>query len=600
MSRHPIHRRLRRLVRRAGRRRAGDSTPGRVYWRALREAKPYWHHVLGLLVLTLLSTPLSLLRPVPLKIAVDSVLGPHPLPPFLDDLAPGVLTASPRALLWLAILLLVGIAVLAQLRRLASQVLRTYTGQRMGVDIRARLFRHAQRLSLSYHDSRGSSDSLYRIQYDAAEVKALALDGIVPFVGSGFRLVAMLYVIALIDVQLAMVAVVVAPLQLLVLRRYGGRLRGGWRGVKKLDSSVMSVVQEVLGSVRVVKAFGQEDRERQRYVRQADQKTKARTRLAVTEGGLSLLIGLIVAGGIAAVLFIGVEHVLAGVLTLGSLLMVMDYLSQLYGPLEKIAEKIAQVQSSLVGAERAFSLLDEAPEVEERTDARPLHRARGEIAFEAVTFSYQSDSQNDTPVFEEVSFRVEPGTRLGISGATGAGKTTLVSLLTRFYDPTEGRILLDGVDLRDYRLADLRNQFAIVLQEPVLFSTSIAENIAYARPEAGLREIEAAARAAHAHDFITELDKGYQTTVGERGMRLSGGERQRISLARAFLKDAPILILDEPTSSVDYQTESLIMEAMERLMEGRTTFMIAHRLSTLDHCDARIRLFEGGVLEAPA
>jgi ATP-binding cassette subfamily B protein len=287
-----------------------------------------------------------------------------------------------------------------------------------------------------------------------------------------------------------------------------------------------------------------------------------------------------------------VRLVLSGALTLGDLLLVMGYLAQLYGPLNTLSNSKATLQSSLASAERAFSILDEAPDVVERPGAQPLTRASGAVAFRDVSFAYRENH----PVLHDVSFEVDPGTRVGISGETGAGKTTLMSLLTRFYDPTTGEILLDGIDLRDYKLTDLRNQFAIVLQEPVLFSTSIAENIGYARPSASEGEVVEAAKAANAHEFIVDLPRGYGTEVGERGMSLSGGERQRIALARAFLRDAPILILDEPTSSVDTRTEAAIMEAMERLMHGRTTFMIAHRVSTLASCDARLELADGRVV----
>jgi ATP-binding cassette subfamily B protein len=271
----------------------------------------------------------------------------------------------------------------------------------------------------------------------------------------------------------------------------------------------------------------------------------------------------------------------------------MAYLAQLYAPLKTMSKKAGSLQSYLASAERAFALLDEEPDVNERPRARAVRRVRGEVVFDNVSFSYDGEQ----PVLQDVSIRVRSGTRVGVAGATGAGKTTCVSLLNRFYDPTKGRILLDGVDLRDYRLADLRAQFAIVLQEPLLFSTSIGENIAYARPEASSEDIAAAAVAAGAHEFVAKLPDGYNTLVGERGVRLSGGERQRVSLARAFLKDAPVLILDEPTSSVDVNTEAAIMEAMYRLMEGRTTFMIAHRLSTLEGCDERIELASGRVTQ---
>jgi ATP-binding cassette subfamily B protein len=272
-------------------------------------------------------------------------------------------------------------------------------------------------------------------------------------------------------------------------------------------------------------------------------------------------------------------------------MLVWGYIAQLYGPLKTISKKAASLQTQLAGAERAFALLDESPDVVERSNARPLQRARGAMAFRNVAFAYD----HNRTVLQNISFEIEAGTCLGIAGATGAGKTTLVNLLTRFYDPTDGQILLDGVDLRDYRLADLRNQFAIVLQEPVLFASSIAENIAYARPSASREEILAAAKAANAHEFILRLPQGYETLVGERGSRLSGGERQRISLARAFLKDAAVLILDEPTSSVDVNTEAVIVEAMERLMRRRTTFIITHRSSALKHCNLILRIEHGRV-----
>jgi len=547
-----------------------------------------------MLALSLMSAPVALLIPLPLKIAVDSVLGDEPLPGFIQPVVPGFITGSKGMILILAVALVMVIALLAQLREICNLILLTYTGEKLVMDFRAQLLRHAQRLSFSYHDSRGTSDSIYRIQYDALAVQWITTNGIIPFVTSIVTLVSMIYVTGLIDLQLALVALAVSPLLFLILRTYGHRLRTGWRGQKKLESSTLKIVQETLGGIRVVKAFGQEERERERFTGKASETLRARIRLSFQEGGLGLMVGLVIAAGEAAVVFIGVRNVQAGTLTLGDLLLVMGYLSQLYRPLQSISKKVGDLQRSLASAERTFALLDQAPEVIEKPNAMPLSRASGALSFQNVCFAYHGENN---PVLQNVCFEVDPGTQVGIAGATGAGKTTLVSLLTRFYDPTSGRIKLDGVDLRDYRIANLRNQFAIVLQEPVLLSTSIAENIAYAKPDATSEEIVAAARAANAHEFITYLPEGYDTQVGERGMRLSGGERQRISLARAFLKDAPILVLDEPTSSVDVKTESVIMEAMTRLMRGRTTFMIAHRLSTLANCDVRLQIEGGGVID---
>src|SRR3989449_2671557 len=563
--------------------------PRALFWRLVRQVQPCWPHLTGLFLLSLLAPPLALLTPLPLKIAFDSVLDTHPLPPFLAAVVPESLTRSDAGLIGLAVGLIISVALLTQVRDFVGAVLSDYTGEKLLRSFRAQLFHHVQRLSLSYHDTRGTADSAYRIQYDATAIQNLAVEGVVPFFTSALTFSAMIYVTARINWRLAVVALAVSPVTFLVSQVYRQRLRRQSREVKKLESAALSVVHEVLGAVRVVKAFGREDHEEERFVQRSNQGMWARIRLALIEGSFGILVALITTVGTAAVVFIGVGAIQAGTLTRGDLLLVMGYVAQLYAPLKTISKKMASMQSHLAGAERAFALLDEAPDVVERPNARPLVRASGALAFRHVSFAYEADR----PVLHDISFEVHPGTCLGIAGTTGAGKTTLVNLLTRFYDPTAGAIVLDGVDLRDYKLAHLRNQFALVLQEPVLFSTSIAENIAYARPGAGESEIIAAARAANAHDFISRLPQGYDTLVGERGMCLSGGERQRISIARAFLKNAPILILDEPTSSVDLKTEAAIVEAMERLMQGRTTFIIAHRLSTLKHADLILKIEHG-------
>jgi ATP-binding cassette, subfamily B, bacterial len=561
-----------------------------LYRRLAALARPYWAHLSALFLLSLLATPLALLVPVPLKIAVDSALGSHPLPGFVDTFVPGGTQSHSGALL-IAIVLLVAVAVLTQLQQLAVTVLSSYTGEKLLIRLRSRLFGHVQRLSLSYHDTRGTADANYRIQYDATAIQWIAVTGLIPVVEAIFMLVGMVYVTALIDWQLALVAMTIVPVLLIVTNAYRQRLRRRWRRAKELESSAMSVVQEVLTGLRLVKAFGQEEREQDRYVARAAEGMTARIRLAMVDGVFGVILGLTATAGSGVVLYVGVHRVQSGVITLGELLVVMGYLTQLYTPLQTVSRQAGKVQSSLASAERAFKLLDEEPDVPERRHARRLKRAAGDIECCDVTFAYGTGP----PALRRASFHVPAGTRVGIAGTTGSGKSTLASLLMRFYDPTGGRILLDGVDLRDYRLADLRNQFALVLQDPILFSTTILENIAYARPGARIEEIVAAARAANAHDFITRLPDGYNTVLGERGATLSGGERQRIALARAILKDAPILVLDEPTSSVDVRTESVIMDAMERLMSGRTTFMIAHRLGTLSSCDIRLQIEDGQV-----
>lgn len=564
----------------------------RLFGRILRDAKPYWLSIFATFLVSLLATPLALLHPVPLQLAVDSVIGSEPLPSVIEWLVPAGLRQSQAGMLAFVAGLVVVVALLARLQHLAHWLLSTHTGERLVLTLRCRLFEHAQRLSLSYHDSVGTSDTIYRIERDANSIRAVALEGVSPIVTAAFTLIGMVYVTFRVDWQLALVALTVAPLFTALIVWYRGRLRTSWTEVKELESAALNVVQEVLTSLRVVIAFAQEKREQDRFRFRYGMGLESRLKAIRLTGSFDLLTGITVATGTALFLFLGVRHVLEGVLTLGLLLLVMSYLAQLYEPLKSIGKKITDLQDALASAERAYSLLDACPDVADRPNGRKIDRACGEIAFRGVGMHYEPGY----PVLQEIDFRVPPGARVGIAGKTGAGKTTLVNLMIRFQDPAVGEIQLDGIDLRDYRLTDLRNQFALVLQEPVLFSTSVAENIAYARRDATESEIERAARAANAHEFISQLPQGYATPVGERGMRLSGGERQRIALARAFLKDAPVLILDEPTSSIDMKTETGIMEAMERLMEGRTTFMIAHRLSTLQSCSMLLILEEGRIV----
>src|SRR5216117_976096 len=563
-----------------------------LYRRLLRQARPYWLHLAVLLCIGLLASPIALLNPVPLKIVVDSVLGTRPLSPALQALLPAAVAGSRGALLAAAVGLLLAVATLAQLQALANKFMQAYVGERLVLGFRTQLVQQAQRLSLSYHDSKGAADSLYLIQQDAAVIDKIMVEGIIPFISAAITLGTMIVVTARLDWQLALVALAVSPPLFVLSRLFRPRMRRQHRHIKKLESSALAVVQETLGALRVVKAFGGEQRETDRFAQRSREGVAARIRMALTEGRYGLLVGVTTALGTGAVLFIGVRHVQANLLTLGQLLMAVTYLGQLYEPLKTVSKKAATLQSYLASAERAFALLDQQPEVPERPDARPLERARGALEFRGVSFAYG----HDRPVLHDVSCVIPPGTRLGIVGATGAGKTTLISLLTRFYDPQHGAILLDGTDLREYRLTDLRRQFAVVLQDPVLFSVSIAENIAYAAPGASREQVIAAAQAANAHEFIVRLPRGYDTQVGERGAQLSGGQRQRIALARAFLKDSPVVFLDEPTSAVDAETEARILGAMRHLMRGRTVLVISHRPSTLERCAGLLVLDSGRVV----
>lgn len=565
-----------------------------VLFRVLQESRSCWPHLFGIAGLSLLSLPLTLLYPLPLKVVVDSVLGTQPLPPWLLRTVP--LLRGRGASLEAAIGILLGIALLVSIQSLAAWWLQTYTGEKLVWDFRARLLNHVQRLPLMFHDRYGAIDSVYRIQHDAPSIQYVTIQGIVPLMTAVFTLVGMIVVTARMDPVLSLVALLITPVLYLLSLGCSRLVRQRSETIKDLDSSALAVIQEVIGSIRVIKAFGQENREHDRFVRRSAKRMSQQVHLSIQQAIFNVLIGLTIAIGTAAALYVGVRHVRAGVLTVGSLLMIMAYIAQVYQPLQTFTAKVTDLQVWLASLDRTFSLLDQQPEIAEWESARKLPTARGEFEFRNVNFVYDDSGRG----LQSLSFRIPAGTRVGIVGATGAGKTTLLNLLMRFYDPTSGEVLLDGRDIREYRIADLRKQFAVVLQEPVLFAASISENIAYGKPDASDNEIIAAACAAASHDFILNLPEGYDTQVGERGSRLSGGERQRISLARAFLRNSPILILDEPTSSVDVHTEAAIMEATERLMSDRTTFMIAHRLSTLKSCDLVLVLDQGNLVEIKA
>jgi ATP-binding cassette subfamily B protein len=562
-----------------------------IHYRILKQTRSCWPHLAGIAALSFLSLPLTLLYPLPLKIAVDSVLGKQPLPEFLERMLPA---NRPHVVaLEFAVGLLLLISLLANLQGLISWWLSTYTGEKLVWDFRAQLLNHVQRLPLAFHDRYGATDSVYRIQHDAPSIQYVAIQGFIPLVTALFMLMGMIYVSARMDAYLALIALSITPV-LFVLSLGSSRLvRRRSREVKELDTTAMSVIQEVLGSIRVIKAFGQENREHERFIRHSSKRMSGQIRLSLMQAIFNVMVGLTIAAGTAAALYVGVQHVRKGVLTVGSLLVIMAYIAQMYQPLQLVSTKLTDLQVWFASLERVFSMMDQAPEIAESRHALHLTRAVGDFELRNVSFHYDDSGRG----LHDVSVKIPAGTRVGIVGGTGAGKTTLLNLLMRFYDPDTGHVLLDGRDIRDYRIADLRRQFSVVLQEPVLFAASIAENIAYGNPNATDDQIVEAAKAACSHDFITKMPEGYDTRPGERGTLLSGGERQRISLARAFLRDTPILILDEPTSSVDVQTEASILQATENLMRGRTTFMIAHRLNTLKSCDMILVFADGRLVE---
>ena len=565
-----------------------------VYAQLSHLARPYWAHLVAIFLLGAIAAPIGLLLAFPLKIIVDNVIGNLPLPRVIQLLVPAALHASKATNLIAAVGMLLGLSLLMNLQSFAAWLLQTYTGEKLVMDFRARLFWHVQRMALGFHERRGTNDVAYRVQHDAAAIQYLFLQGAVPLVSSGLSFIALLYVTVRIDWKLSVVAVAVSPLLFLLARSSGQRARDGWEGIKKLDSAAMLVLHEAVASIRVVKAFGQEWFENQRFLLRSRDRMAEQIKVASRLAMFHLSITTTIAAGSATALWIGARHVQSGLLTLGDLLLLMAYMAQLYDPLRTISAKVPELQGWMVSVRRALALLDEPPELSDTRHAAAFERAQGRISFRDVTFSYPVSGT----ALNGVTFEIPPGTRVGIIGASGSGKSTLVNLLTRFYDPGGGQILLDGRDLRNYRLPDLRRQFAVILQDPVVFSATVAENIAYGDPGAGREEIIAAARAAMAHEFIEALPQGYDTKIGEGGCPLSGGERQRLGIARAFLRDAPVMILDEPTSAIDVHTEDEIMNAMRALARGRTTLVIAHRLSTIQECDLLLVLHQGALVTA--
>jgi ABC-type multidrug transport system fused ATPase/permease subunit len=559
--------------------------------RVLHYLKPYWPAALGAAGISVTLALMSLVAPWPLKILFDSVLSSHPLPGFL---VPVLGPVAGDAVFLTVVVVLGGFALTAVgngLKVFGSYV-ETRLSQNMVLDLRSDLFRHAQRLSLAYHDRKKSGTLIFAINFQANSAAGLVM-AILPLAQSALTLVGMFWITYTIDPALALLSLTVVPFLYLAVGNYVQRIQPRLREVRNMEGESLSIIHEAVSMIRVILAFCREDHEFRRFRVQSEEAVDARVGVTVRQTAFSLVVNTATAGGTALVMGFGVYQILQGRLTPGDLLVVLAYVASIYKPLEAITSTVGSLQERFIALEMAFELLDTEPLIRDAPGARPLDRVRGEVAYEGVSFAYQGRQAT----LEDISFRVRPGEVVGIVGPTGAGKSTLVSLLLRLYDPDKGRILLDGHDLRKIELASLRAHVSIVLQEPLLFSGTILENIRYGRLDADMDEVVAAARAANAHDFISALPEGYDSEIGEKGVGLSGGERQRISVARAFLKNAPVLLLDEPTSSIDSRTESVILDALDRLMDGRTTFMIAHRLSTIRRPDRILVLDHGRIVE---
>ena len=589
--------------------------------RALRFYRPDTDRLAIVAFLLLLGVGANLLKPWPLAVIVDSVVGGKPPPVWLRSIVDPADKSAQLGLLAFAVLLL----HLTQSGMAAAQ---NYLSIQIGLGglkrVRDEVFACLQRLSLRFHQGSRSGDIIHRAAWDTYAFQTLFQQGMVTAISATVALLFMVVVMWRINFLLTLVALTVVPLLLLVIKHFGAKMTEQGTAAQQADSQVTSFVQQSIASLPLTQSYTREEYEESAFTA----RTAAAMERRLTQHGTELLYWLAIAAvfacGATGIVWFGTGQVLAGKLTVGQLLIFLAYLSQLYEPLNQLSHVGSTIANALVGTERVFEILDTPEEVKDAPNARPVISAKefaaataplpvrrsgpprnpdprtliaeGEVIFDQVFFSYQRGQ----PILSEVAFRLAPGACTAIIGPSGVGKTTLLNLLPRFFDPTGGSIKLDGADLRELRVKDLRAQIALVLQEPILLPASIAENIAYGKPRASRGEIEAAARAASADRFIERFPNGYNTIVGEGGTRLSVGERQRLNLARAFLKDAPILLLDEPTSALDSESEALVVSSLFNLMKGRTTLMVAHRLSTIAKVDKVLVLQDGRLIEEGA
>ncbi len=519
----------------------------------------------------------NLLEPWPLKIVIDNVLKSHPLQGWLVHWIGPLAGADKLTILKFAALAALAIAVVGALCSYTEKYLTTSVGQWVMHDLRLRLYSHIQRLSLSYHDNKQTGDLVSRVTSDIDAIQSFIASGLLGALINSLTLVGMVVVMFCLNWRFTLIALSIAPALFIVVFTYTRRIKKAARAVRKKEGEIVSVIQEVLSSIRVVKAYAREDYEQTRLEEESLESVEIALHARGLKARLAPLVTILVAAGTSMVLWFGARMALAGSLSTGDLIVFIMYLKQMYKPMQELSKMTDAWSKAEVGYERIVEVLDTDGEVQDLPGARAAPRLRGQIEFDRVSFSYQSGY----PVLRDVSFRIEPGQVAALVGPTGAGKTTIISLIPRFYDPTSGEVRVDGADVRKFRMHSLRQQMSFVLQETLLFHAPIWNNIAYGKPGASRSEILRAAEMANAHEFIEKMPQGYDTRIGERGVTLSGGQRQRIAIARAIIRDTPILILDEPSTGLDAASEKLVFEALDRLMEGRTSIVIAHRLSTI-------------------
>src|SRR5437016_7379515 len=553
-----------------------------IYRRVFRYYRPFWGQTVFGLLLTFCGIGLNLLKPWPFKIIVDDFLRPNE-------------AARSDWRLWIPLLCLA--LVMIQLFWGIINWITNYLFVKIGLQallkLRTDLYSYLQSLSLKYHDMRRSSDSSFRVAYDSQSIQTIYNKGFTNIFGSTITLASTFLIMVRLDWQLTLLSLAIVPPVVGAIYFFAHRIRRESTFIQERESAILAQVQEGLSSIRMVHAFGREEFEVGQFHQQASQSLQANLRLTLTNVNSALVISTLMVVGTAAMYYVGTLNVLAGTLTLGSLLVFSAYLLMLYQPLESLTYTTWAMEGATAGAKRCFEVLDREDDVVDSPNAVAIESAKGAIGFHNVSFGYAQDRQ----VLHAVDLRIEPNQMIAVVGGTGAGKSTLLSLVPRFYDPTSGSVTLDRRDVREIKKKSLRAQIGIVLQDTLLFSTTIRENIAYGRPEATDDEIIDAAKRAQADEFIQQLPNGYGSTVGERGGQLSVGQRQRIGIARAFLKNAPVLLLDEPTSALDPATEAAIMETIKELMRGRTTLIATHRLATIHDVDRIVVIEHGRIVE---
>jgi ABC-type multidrug transport system fused ATPase/permease subunit len=555
--------------------------------------RPYRGWLIIVFVAMLIETAMSIAAPWPLKIILDNVVGKHKLPEFLGwlrDFSSGEHTMA------LAGVAAAGAVVIALIGAVAGYIDNYYTesvAQYVANDLRHRLYHHLQRLSLKYYDTHQIGNMLSTITDDVGTIQDFASTALLSILIDSLTIIGMVGVMLYLNFDFALVAVGVTPFLLLFVARFKKAVKKATHEVRKRQSSIVGVLQQGLESVRTVEAFGRQDTEEGRLDAASMESVRAALKARRVKSLLSPFVSVTVSLCVAFVLWRGAGLMLSGAMTIGAMTVFLSYLNKFFKPVQDLAKMTNVIAQASVGLERIQTILDADTIIPQKPDARDPGKLKGEIVFEHVAFAYNPE----TPVLRDINLTIKPGQRVGVCGPTGGGKSTVLSLIPRFYDPTAGRVLIDGVDVTDYKLDLHRAQIGFVLQDTVLFAGTIRDNIAYGRLDATPEDVIAAAKMANAHDFIMKMPHGYDSMVGERGLTLSGGQRQRIGIARAVVRNSPILILDEPTAALDTESEKVVMEALERLMKGRTVITIAHRLSTIRDAHKIVVLKDGVVAE---